>query len=68
MSPSLGWIASGTNEDGESADRGTGCANVRTSGSVGAPGWQQPGATWPGASWTDSETRVGRADRSHEAN
>jgi hypothetical protein len=36
MSPSLGWIASGTNEDGESADRGTGCANVRTSGSVGA--------------------------------
>jgi hypothetical protein len=36
MSPSLGWIASGTNEEGESADRGTGCANVRTSGSVGA--------------------------------
>jgi hypothetical protein len=36
MSPSPGWIASRTNEDGESADRGTGCANVRTSGSVGA--------------------------------
>ena len=38
MSTSLDRIASGTNSDGEPVGRGTGCANVRTSGSVGAPG------------------------------
>ncbi len=38
MSTSLARIASWTNSDGEPVGRGTGCANVRTSGSVGAPG------------------------------
>jgi len=36
MSTSLDRIASGSFEDGESVGRGTGCASVRTSGSVGA--------------------------------
>lgn len=36
MSTSLDRIASGSIEDGESVGRGTGCASVRTSGSVGA--------------------------------
>ena len=36
MSTELDWIASGTISDGQPVGRGTGCANVRTSGSVGA--------------------------------
>ena len=36
MSPSFDRIAAGTIADGKPVGRGTGCANVRTSGSVGA--------------------------------
>ena len=68
MSPSLCWIASGTNEGGESADRGTGCANVRTSGSVGALVGNRQGHP--------ARSELGRQifaasvalDRTHEAN
>ena len=43
MSPSLDRIAAGTSVDGESVGRGTGCANARTSGSVGALGGNTQG-------------------------
>ena len=36
MSPSLDRITTGIIVEGESVGRGTGCANARTSGSVGA--------------------------------
>jgi hypothetical protein len=63
MSPQLDRTASGTIVDGKSVGRGTGCANVRTSGSAGAPGRQRPGATQPDPSKELQPKCFGRIDR-----